>query len=108
MTLILTECERLPDLPLTLALKVPVLAALLTVRVNVLLEVEGLGLKEAVTPIGRLDAEKLTLPLKPFVGLMVIVDVPVLPRAILRLLGEAERLKFGWAAAFTVRLTVVE
>jgi hypothetical protein len=103
--LILTECAKLPDLPRTLTLKVPVVAELLTVSVNVLVEVEGFGLKEAVTPLGRLEAEKLTLPLNPFVGWIVIVDVPVLPRATLRLLGEAERLKF--CRAFTVRLTLV-
>jgi len=102
---ILTECDRLPDLPRTLTLKVPVIAELLTVSVTVLLEVEGLGLKEAVTPVGRLDAEKLTVPVKPFVGWMVIVLVPVLPRATLRLLGDAERLKFG--PRFTVRAIVV-
>jgi hypothetical protein len=103
--LILTECDRVPDLPLALTLKVPVVAELLTVKVNVLLDVEGFGLKEAVTPIGRLDAEKVTLPVKPSVGLTVIVDVPVLPRATLRLLGDAERLKFG--PGFTVRAIVV-
>jgi hypothetical protein len=105
--LIRTECDRPPDLPLTLTLKVPVVAELLTVNVNVVLDVEGLGLKAAVTPVGRLDPEKVTLPVKPFVGLMAIVDVPVLPRATLTLLGDAERLKFCWPAAFTVRLTVV-
>ena len=93
MRLILTECDRPPDLPLTLTLKVPVDAELLTVNVNnVLLDVEGFGLKAAVTPVGRLDPEKVTLPLKPFCGVTVIVLVPVLPRATLRLLGEAERL----------------
>ena len=61
-----------------------------------ILEVEGLGLKEAVTPVGRLDAEKETVPVvKPFVRWMVTVHVPMLPRATLRLLGDAERLKFG-------------
>ncbi|PYU71580.1 MAG: hypothetical protein DMG49_09160 [Acidobacteria bacterium] len=96
MRLTLTECDRLPDLPLTLTLKVPVVAELPTVSVTVLLEVEGLGLKEAVTPVGRLDEEKETVPVvKPFVGWMVTVDVPMLPRATLRLLGDAERLKFG-------------
>jgi len=105
--LILTECDRLPDLPLTLTLKVPVFAELLTVSVNVLVLVVLLGLNDAVTPLGRLDADRATLPVKPFVGWMVIVEVPVLPRATLRLLGEAERLKFCWPAAFTVRLTVV-
>ena len=105
MRLILTECDRVPDLPLTLTLKVPVVAELLTVSVNVLALVELLGLNDAVTPIGRLDAEKVTLPMKPRTGLMVIVDVPVLPRATLRLLGDAERLKFG--PGFTVRAIVV-
>ena len=103
--LILTECDRVPDLPLTLTLKVPVVAALLTVNVNVLPDVEEFGLNVAVTPVGRLEAEKLTLPVKPRIGLMLIVDVPVLPRATLRLLGDAERLKFG--PGFTVRAIVV-
>ncbi len=103
--LILIECDSVPDLPLTLTLNVPVVAELLTVNVNVLPDVEEFGLKVAVTPVGRLDAEKLTVPVKPRVGLMVIVDVPVLPRATLRLLGDAERLKFG--PRFTVRAIVV-
>src|SRR6266436_1987878 len=103
--LILTECDRVPDLPLTLTLKVPVVAELPTVNVNVLPEVEEFGLRVAVTPVGRLDAEKLTVPVKPRIGLMVIVDVPVLPRATLRLLGDAERLKFG--PGFTARAIVV-
>jgi hypothetical protein len=90
--LILTECDRLPDLPLTRTLKVPVAAELLTVSVNVLVLVELLGLNDAVTPLGRLEAEKVTIPVKPFVGWTVIVDVPVLPRATFRLLGDAERL----------------
>ena len=105
MRLILTECDRVPDLPLTLTLKVPVVAELPTVNVNVLAEAEAFGLKVAVTPVGRLDAEKLTLPVKPRIGLMVIVEVRVLPRATLRLLGDAERLKFG--PRFTVRAIVV-
>ena len=63
--LILTECDRLPDLPLTLTLKVPVVAELLTVSVTVLWDVEEFGLKVAVTAAGRLDAEKLTVPVKP-------------------------------------------
>jgi len=81
------------------------LGMLLTVNVNVLPDVEEFGLKVAVTPVGRLDAEKLTVPVKPRTGMMVIVDVPVFPRAMLRLLGDAERLKFG--PRFTVRAIVV-
>ena len=105
MRVILTECDRLPDLPRTLTLKVPVVAELLTISDNVLVVVEGFGLNEAVTPVGKVDVENVTLLLKPFVGWTVIVDVPVLPLATLRLLGEAERLKFG--PGFTVRLIVV-
>jgi hypothetical protein len=90
--LIRTECDRPPNLPLTLTLKVPVVAELLTVSVNVLLAVAGFGLKEADTPPGRLDAEKVTLPVKPFVGWMVIVLVPLVPRVIVTLDGDAERL----------------
>jgi len=93
--LILTECDRVPDLPLTLTLKVPVVAELLTVNVNVLAEVEEFGLKSGChasrqTGRGKADAAGEG---RAF-GLMVIVDVPVLPRATLRLLGDAERLKF--------------
>jgi len=68
------------------------LPKLLTVNVNVLAEVEEFGLKvacHASRQTGR--GKRLTLPVKPRIGLMVIVDVPVLPRATLRLLGDAER-----------------
>ena len=79
----------------------------LAVSVNTLEEVEELGLKDAVTPLGKPEAEKLTLPVKPFVGEMVTVLVPLVPCVIVTLLGDAERLKSGAAAEFTLRLTVV-
>ncbi len=79
----------------------------LAVSVNTLEEVEELGLKDAVTPLGKPEAEKLTLPVKPFVGEMVTVLVPLVPCVIVTLLGDAERLKSGVAAEFTLRLTVV-
>jgi len=50
-----------------------------------------LGLNDAVTPLGRPDADKLTLPLKPFCGVTVMLLVPFVPWITLRLLGEAER-----------------
>ena len=37
---------------------------------------EGFGLKEAVTPPGKPEAVKMTLPLKPFCGVTVIVLEP--------------------------------
>ncbi len=50
-----------------------------------------LGLNDAVTPLGRPDADKLTLPLKPFCGVTVITLVLLVPCVIVKLLGEAER-----------------
>jgi len=64
-----------------------------------------LGLNDAVTPLGRPDADKLTLPLKPFCGVTVMVLAPLAPCVMLKLLGDAERVKF--LLGFTVRETVV-
>ena len=58
---------------------VPVVAVLLAVKVSVLVPVVLEGLNEAVTPLGNPEADKLTLPPKPFEGLTVIVDVPLAP-----------------------------
>jgi len=66
------------------------------------------GLKLALAPDGRTDVmPKVTVPLKLFCGVTVTVLVPLFPWVTVTLLGDAERLKFGWAAALTVRLTVV-
>ena len=45
---------------------VPVAAVALAVSVRELVVVAEAGLKDAVTPLGRPDADKLTVPLKPF------------------------------------------
>jgi hypothetical protein len=82
---------RLPDVPVMVTVTVPVVAVLLAVSVNVLVAVAGLGPNEAVTPLGRPDADKLTLPLKPFCGVTVMVLVPVAPCVAVTLLGDAER-----------------
>jgi len=87
---------KLPDVPVTVTVTVPVVAVLLAVKVSVLLLAVLLlavlvGLNEAVTPLGRPDADKLTLPLKPFCGVTVMVLVPVVPCAIVKLFDDAER-----------------
>jgi hypothetical protein len=64
-------------------------------------------LNTAVTPLGSPEADKLTPLLKPFDRVIVIVLVPLLPCVIVTLLGEADRLKFGVGAAFTIRVTVL-
>jgi hypothetical protein len=100
-------CVKLPELPVMVAVAVPVLAVPLAVRVKVLVAVAGFGLKDAVTPLGKPEADKLTLPLKPFCGVTVIVLVPLVPCVMVKLPGEAESVKFGVGTGFTVRETVV-
>jgi hypothetical protein len=61
------ELVRLPEVPVTVRATAPVAAVLVAVRVSVLEVVAaGFGLNEAVTPLGRPERDKLTLPLKPF------------------------------------------
>jgi len=81
---------KLPDVPVTVTVTVPVAAVLLAVSVNVLVLAVLLGLNEAVTPLGRPDADKLTLPLKPFRGVTVMVLEPLAPCTIVKLFGDAE------------------
>jgi hypothetical protein len=81
---------KLPDVPVMVIVTVPVVAVPLAVSVKVLLLVVLLGLNDAVTPLGRPDADKLTLPLKPFCGVIVMVLVPLAPCAIVKLFGDAE------------------
>jgi len=61
--------------------------------VKELLAVAGFVPKPAVTPLGRPDALKFTLLLKPFRGLTVMVVEPVAPWRIVKLAGDAERVK---------------
>ena len=97
---------RLPDLPMMVTVTVPGVALRAVKKVNVLVLVAGLMLNEAVVPLRMPDADSETLPLKPFDCAIEIVVVPLLPRATLRLVGDADRLKFG--AAVTMREIVVE
>src|SRR5208337_1860604 len=93
-----------PDVPVIVTATVPVAAVALAARISVLVLLAGLGLNLAVTPLGKPDAERVTLPLKPFDGVMVMVLVPLAPPCVMvSAFGEAERLKFG--GAFTVRLS---
>ena len=85
----------------------PVVAVALAVSVKALVAVVGFVPNEAVTPLGRPYAAKVTLPVKPFWGVTVIVLEPLAPWRMLRLLGDAERLKSGVAVALTVREMVV-
>jgi hypothetical protein len=69
---------------------VPVVAVPEAVRVNALVDVAGFGVKLAVTPLGRPEADMVTLPLNPFAGVTVIVLVPAAPCMTLSVLGLAD------------------
>jgi hypothetical protein len=81
---------KLPDTPVIVTGTVPVTAVLLAVSVNVLLLAVLVGLNDAVTPLGRPDADKVTLPLKPFCGVTAIVLALLPPCVIVKLFGDAE------------------
>ena len=74
---------------------VPKAAEALADKVRVLLPVVLAGLKDAVTPEGKPDATKATVPAKPFCGVMAIVLVLEPACARLTLAGVAARLNAG-------------
>ena len=59
---------------------VPVAAVELALSVKTLVEVVGFVPKLVVTPDGKKpEADNVTLPVKPFAGVTVIVLLPLLP-----------------------------
>jgi hypothetical protein len=96
---------RLPDVPVMVTEYVPTNAAPVEDNVRELPAVAGFVPKPAVTPLGRPDAVKFTLPLNPFKGLMVMVVKAAAPWSIVKLAGDAERVKPGCGVAATQWLT---
>jgi hypothetical protein len=101
------ECDKVPLVPVMVTVAVPLAAFALAVKVRKLVEVVGFVPKAAVTPEGKPDADRLTLPVKPPEGVTEIVVFPLLPWTTVTLEGEAESEKSGFATAFTVREIVV-
>ncbi len=88
------ELVKPPTVPVTVTAKIPAGIVPPAVRVSVLEAGVGFGLKEALTPLGRPEADKVTLLVKPFSGFTAIELVTLVPGIMLKLLGEAERVKF--------------
>jgi hypothetical protein len=86
---------RLPEVPVIVTVADPVVAVLLAVSVSTLVPVVGFVPNAAVTPLGRPDAARVTLPENPPTSVTVMVLVPLPPCVIVRLLGESERVKLG-------------
>src|SRR5260370_42445011 len=75
---IVAEWVKLPDFPVIVTVAVPVVAVLLAVSGSVLVVAgAGVGLKDAMTPLGRPGGEKRTPLLEPVCGGAVSVLVPV-------------------------------
>ncbi len=81
---------NVPEVPVMVTVAGPVVAVLLAVSVSVLVLVVLAGLKLAVTPAGKPEADRLTLPVNPLVGVTVMVLVPLPPCVTVTLAGEAE------------------
>ena len=88
---------RLPEVPVMVTVAAPVVAVALAVNVSTLVPVVGFVPNAAVTPLGRPDAARVTLPVNPFRSVTLIVLVPLLPWVTVRLLGESESVKLGVA-----------
>jgi hypothetical protein len=85
----LVLCVSEPLTPVIVTVAVPAVAVVDAVSVNVADEVELVGLKLAVTPLGKPLAENPTVPVNPLTGTTVTVEVPLAPCVTLRVAGEA-------------------
>ena len=102
-----------PEVPVMVTVAVPTVAVeeAVSVSVEVALPfaggVTGLVESDAVTPVGSPETLSETAELKLFWLAMVIVLLPLLPWVMVREVGEAAIVKFGDAAAVTVKASVV-
>lgn len=96
-----------PEVPVTVTVEVPTVAELPAVNVITLLPVVGLVPKVAVTPVGKPEATSVTLPLKLFTSVTVIVSVAVLPGVTDSVLDDGAMVKLPVDAALTVNAIVV-
>src|SRR5438309_2336684 len=99
----LALCESAPAMPVTVTLAEPD-AATEAVKVRVVLPwpVTLAGLKAAVTPLGRPEAEKLTLPLNPLEPATVTLKLVPLPAVTVCEPGLAENEKSGFCCTLRV------
>src|SRR5215470_8146207 len=88
----------MPLEPVMVTVTVPVVAEADAVKVTRLVVAVGLVPNKAVTPFGKPDADRVTVPAKPFTGFTVIVLEPEFPCVTVTLEGAAERLKSGEGA----------
>lgn len=104
----MTECVRLPLVPVTVSVRVPVVALLPTATDKVELPepVTDVGLSVVVTREPCPVTLRVTAPENPFNAAMVTVALPVEPRVTVMLAGESVMVKSA-LGALTVKAIVV-
>lgn len=102
-----TEVDHVPEVPVTVTVVVPVAAADVALNVAMLLVAVVAGLNETVTPLGRPAAASVALPLKPFLGVTVMVLVAVAPCTTFSVEAEVVTEKLAAGARVNVTATVV-
>jgi hypothetical protein len=88
-------CVKAPEVPVIVTVAVPDVAVALAVSVMTLVVVVLVGLNAAVTPLGKPEAVRATLPVNPFDGFTVTVLVPFVLTLSARLPGESVKVKSG-------------
>ena len=86
---------KLPEVPVTVTVEVPIAAVPVPDSVKRLLVDVGFAPKLPLIPPGRPDTLKFTLLLNPFKGLIVMVVELAAPWKSVKLVGDAERVKLG-------------
>jgi hypothetical protein len=86
---------RLPEVPVTVTVNLPIAAVPVEEKLNRVVLVAGFLPKVGFTPLGKPDATNFTLPLNPFREMIVIVVEPPAPWTKVKLVGDAESVKLG-------------
>ena len=86
---------RLPEVPVMVSVLVAAAAEAPALTVSVVVPEVGLGEKDAVTPLGRPETARVTLPENPYSGVTVTVVVVELFGFTWRLPEELEMAKVG-------------
>ena len=68
-----------PEVPVTVIVLVPGVAVLFAVSVRVVISVVGFGENDAVTPVGRPETTRFTLPVNPYRSSTSTKVFPLLP-----------------------------
>src|SRR5215472_7456034 len=97
-----------PEVPLMVTVNAPVVAVLLAVNVTTLLPVVGFVPNAAVTPLGKPEAARVTLPVNPPVSVTVMVSVALAPCVTESDDADGDSVKPGVVLAATLSVMLVD